>query len=87
MRIVDPPSSPPIFNLDRDIGTLTKDIEAIVNERKSRFMRYFSAKRHREELQDVVMQLETAKANFAVRAFDILTFTCLTFLTLISRLR
>ena len=48
----------------RDIQSLNKDLEVIIEERKSRFKRFFSAKRHRAELQDVVTQLETARANY-----------------------
>ena len=50
----------------RDIQTLNKDLEGIVEERKSRFKKFFSAKRNRAELQDVVTQLETARANYTV---------------------
>ncbi|KZV64257.1 hypothetical protein PENSPDRAFT_757409 [Peniophora sp. CONT] len=53
-----------IRSLAEDIAGLNKDLEEIVAERKSRFRRFFSAKRHRAELQDVVTQLETARANY-----------------------
>ncbi|KZV68399.1 hypothetical protein PENSPDRAFT_17573 [Peniophora sp. CONT] len=52
------------INGRRDIAALNKDLEDIVAERKSRFKRYFSARRHREELQDVVWQLDNARANY-----------------------
>ncbi|VDC01126.1 unnamed protein product [Peniophora sp. CBMAI 1063] len=40
-----------------DISALKDDLEGIVKERKSRFRRFFSAKRHREELQDIVQRI------------------------------
>ena len=43
------------------------DLVSIMQERKSRFKRFFSAKRHRSELQDIVKQLERADANYMVR--------------------
>ena len=46
---------------------MNQDLNNIVTERKSRFKRFFSAKRHRNELQDVVTQLETARMNYMVR--------------------
>ena len=39
----------------------------IMQERKHRFKRFFSAKRHRSELQDIVKQLERADKNYMVR--------------------
>ena len=45
---------------------MNQDLNNIVTERKSRFKRFFSAKRHRNELQDVVTQLETARMNYMV---------------------
>ncbi|VDB88452.1 unnamed protein product [Peniophora sp. CBMAI 1063] len=53
-----------ISALAADISALKDDLESIVNERKSRFRRYFSAKRHREELQDIVWQLDNARSNY-----------------------
>ncbi|KZV68414.1 hypothetical protein PENSPDRAFT_18116 [Peniophora sp. CONT] len=53
-----------IHALAKDIVDLNEDLKEIVAERKSRFKRYFSAKRHRAELQDVVTQLETARADY-----------------------
>ncbi|VDC05455.1 unnamed protein product [Peniophora sp. CBMAI 1063] len=53
-----------ISALAADITALKDDLESIVNERKSRFRRYFSAKRHREELQDIVWQLDNARSNY-----------------------
>ena len=53
-----------------DISSLREELEGIVNERKNRFRRFFSAKRHRNELQDVVNQLEMARSNYTVRRFD-----------------
>ncbi|KZV64255.1 hypothetical protein PENSPDRAFT_656730 [Peniophora sp. CONT] len=53
-----------ISTLAEDIAALNKDLEDIIAERKSRFKRYFSAKRHGAQLQDVVTQLETARANY-----------------------
>ncbi|VDB87306.1 unnamed protein product [Peniophora sp. CBMAI 1063] len=50
--------------LAADIEALKGDLEGIISERKSRFRRFFSAKRHREELKDVVEQLETSKSNY-----------------------
>ncbi|VDC04905.1 unnamed protein product [Peniophora sp. CBMAI 1063] len=50
--------------LATDIESLKGDLEGIISERKSRFKRFFSAKRHRAELKDVVEQLETAKSNY-----------------------
>ena len=43
------------------------DLRHILQERKSRFKRFFSAKRHRSELQDIVKQLERADTNYMVR--------------------
>ncbi|VDB88456.1 unnamed protein product [Peniophora sp. CBMAI 1063] len=53
-----------ISALAADISALKEDLESIVNERKNRFRRYFSAKRHREELQDIVWQLDNARSNY-----------------------
>ena len=50
-----------------DIEFLKGDLQDIVTERQSRFKRFFSAKRHRSELQDVVNQLESAKTDYMVR--------------------
>ena len=43
-----------------DIKALEEDLVDILQERRSRFKRFFSAKRHRSELHDVVNQLENA---------------------------
>ncbi|VDC01502.1 unnamed protein product [Peniophora sp. CBMAI 1063] len=50
--------------LARDIAVLNEDLQDIVSERKSRFKTFFSAKRHREELQDILSQLEAARLNY-----------------------
>ncbi|VDB88435.1 unnamed protein product [Peniophora sp. CBMAI 1063] len=50
--------------LAADISALKEDLEAIVHERKSRFRRFFSARRHREELQDIVQQMDHARLNY-----------------------
>ncbi|VDB88440.1 unnamed protein product [Peniophora sp. CBMAI 1063] len=50
--------------LAADISALKEDLEAIVLERKSRFRRFFSAKRHREELQDIVQQMDHARLTY-----------------------
>ena len=56
-----------VLTLHSDIKILEEDLGDILQERKSRFKRFFSAKRHRSELQDVVNQLESAKSNYMVR--------------------
>ncbi|VDB88454.1 unnamed protein product [Peniophora sp. CBMAI 1063] len=53
-----------ISALAADIFALKEDLESIVRERKSRFRRFFSAKRHREDLQDIVWQLDNARSNY-----------------------
>ena len=53
----------PYSNMKR----IEEDLESILQERKSRFKRFFSAKRHRSELQDIVKQLERADASYMVR--------------------
>ncbi|VDB88450.1 unnamed protein product [Peniophora sp. CBMAI 1063] len=53
-----------ISTLAADISSLKEELEAIVNERKNRLRRFFSAKRHREELQDIVWQLDNARSNY-----------------------
>ena len=60
----------PLTNSFRDIAILKEDLGDIIQERKNRFKRFFSAKRHRDELQDVVNQLEMARSNYTVRCFD-----------------
>ena len=50
----------------RDIAALSEGVQDIVAERKSRFKRFFSAKRHRNELQDVMNQLDMARTNYTV---------------------
>ncbi|KZV69412.1 hypothetical protein PENSPDRAFT_686392 [Peniophora sp. CONT] len=50
--------------LSVDIAALNKELENIVGERKSRLRRFFAAKRHREELRDVVTQLEAARMDY-----------------------
>ena len=56
-----------VLTLNSDIKVLEEDLGDILQERKSRFKRFFSAKRHRNELQDVVNQLESEKSNYMVR--------------------
>ena len=56
-----------VLTLHSDIKVLEEDLGDILQERKNRFKRFFSAKRHRSELQDVVNQLESAKSNYMVR--------------------
>ena len=53
----------PSSNMNR----IEEDLASILQERKSRFKRFFSAKRHRSELQDIVKQLERADTNYMVR--------------------
>ena len=53
---------------------MNQDLNNIVTERKNRFRRFFSAKRHRNELQDVVTQLETARMNYMVRMLALQPF-------------
>ena len=43
---------------------LEDDLSHILQERKSRFRRFFSAKRHRDELQEIVWQLDNARSNY-----------------------
>ena len=50
-----------------DIKILEEDLGDILQERKSRFKRFIRAKRHREELQDIITQLEAAKTDYMVR--------------------
>ena len=57
-----------------DVKIIEEDLGDILQERKNRFKRFFSAKRHRNELQDIVNQLEMAKSNYTVSHFD--TETC-----------
>ena len=52
--------------MSSDIAALNQDLNTIVTERKSRFKRFFSAKRHRSELPDIVTQLDTARMNYMV---------------------
>ena len=59
-----------VLTLHSDIKILEEDLGDILRERKSRFKRFFSAKRHRNELQDVVNQLEMARSNYTVRCLD-----------------
>ena len=56
-----------VLTLHSDIKILEEDLGDILQERKSRFKRFFCAKRHRSELQDVINQLESAKTNYMVR--------------------
>ncbi|VDC01503.1 unnamed protein product [Peniophora sp. CBMAI 1063] len=53
-----------IAALAQDIAILNEDLQDIIAERKSRFKRFFSAKRHREELRDVLSQLEAARMSY-----------------------
>ncbi|KZV68416.1 hypothetical protein PENSPDRAFT_754143 [Peniophora sp. CONT] len=50
--------------LAEDIAYLNEELNEIVEERKSRFRRFFAAKRHRNALQDVVTQLDTARMDY-----------------------
>ena len=50
-----------------DVKILEEDLGDILQERKSRFKRFIRAKRHREELQDIITQLEAAKTDYMVR--------------------
>ena len=50
-----------------DVKIIEGNLGDILQERQSRFKRFFSAKRHRSELQDVVNQLEMARSNYTVR--------------------
>ncbi|VDC05452.1 unnamed protein product [Peniophora sp. CBMAI 1063] len=61
---ISPAHQDAIETLARDVTELNQDLEDIVKERKSRFKRYFSAKRHREELKDVIWQLDNARMNY-----------------------
>ncbi|KZV64249.1 hypothetical protein PENSPDRAFT_174106 [Peniophora sp. CONT] len=56
-----------IKSLANDVAVLNNELNGIVEERKSRFKRFFAAKRHRNTLQDVVTQLDTAKMDYMVR--------------------
>ena len=49
---------------------IESNLANIMQERKNRFKRFFSAKRHRNELQDVVNQLEMARSNYTVSRLD-----------------
>ncbi|KZV69413.1 hypothetical protein PENSPDRAFT_753386 [Peniophora sp. CONT] len=51
--MISPAHQNAIRILAEDIAALNEELENIVAERKSRFKRFFSAKRHRAELQDV----------------------------------
>ncbi|KZV64252.1 hypothetical protein PENSPDRAFT_656726 [Peniophora sp. CONT] len=62
--LLSPTHQDAIAVLAQDIALLKEDLEDIVEERKSRFKRFFSAKRHRGELQDVIWQLDNARANY-----------------------
>ncbi|VDB84802.1 unnamed protein product [Peniophora sp. CBMAI 1063] len=53
-----------ISALADDIAVLNNDLEDIVNQRKGRLRRFFAAKRHKSELQDITTQLETARMNY-----------------------
>ncbi|VDB88438.1 unnamed protein product [Peniophora sp. CBMAI 1063] len=54
-----------IAALATDISSLKEELEVIVTERKNHLRRFFSAKRHREDLQDIVWQLDNARSNYA----------------------
>ncbi|KZV68417.1 hypothetical protein PENSPDRAFT_754144 [Peniophora sp. CONT] len=53
-----------IKSLADDIEALNEELNDIVAERKNRFKRFFAAKRHRNELQDIVMQLDNTRMNY-----------------------
>ncbi|KZV68418.1 hypothetical protein PENSPDRAFT_653231 [Peniophora sp. CONT] len=53
-----------IRTLAEDIAVLNDELNEIIAERKSRFKRFFAAKRHRNELQDVVTQLDNTRMNY-----------------------
>ena len=53
--------------LSSTMKRIESNLANIMQERKSRFKRFFSAKRHRSELQDIVKQLERADKNYMVR--------------------
>ncbi|VDB88459.1 unnamed protein product [Peniophora sp. CBMAI 1063] len=61
--------------LSRAIVLLQEDLGSIVRERKNRFKRYFSARRHRSELQDVIVQLETASTRYTTAVTTITAMT------------
>ncbi|VDC05450.1 unnamed protein product [Peniophora sp. CBMAI 1063] len=63
--------------LAADVESLNGDLEDIITERKSRFKRFFAAKRHQKELENVVMQLESAKMNYmtAMATLNAMTVT------------
>ncbi|KZV68429.1 hypothetical protein PENSPDRAFT_18621 [Peniophora sp. CONT] len=62
--LLSPAHQDALAALAHDIAVLNEDLQDIINERKSRFKRYCSAKRHRAELQDVLWQLDNARANY-----------------------
>lgn len=50
----------------RDVMALNRDLENVIIQRKSRLRRFFAARRHSEELRDIVSQLEAARMNYMV---------------------
>ncbi|KZV59194.1 hypothetical protein PENSPDRAFT_695350, partial [Peniophora sp. CONT] len=62
--MISPAHQDAIETLAEDIAALNKELEHIVAERQSRFKRFFGARRHRAELQDVVWQLDNARTNY-----------------------
>ncbi|VDC05444.1 unnamed protein product [Peniophora sp. CBMAI 1063] len=50
--------------LAEDLSTVSTSFGEILRQRKSRFKRYLSAKRHHAELSDMIGRLDQARANF-----------------------
>ena len=51
----------------RELEALKEDMEQIIKERKNRLRRFVSAKRHRDELKDVLVQMDVARIDYTVR--------------------
>ncbi|KZV68432.1 hypothetical protein PENSPDRAFT_687290 [Peniophora sp. CONT] len=62
--MISPAHQDVIETLGGDITALTEELEHIIGERRSRFKRFFSAKRHRAELQDIIWQLDNMRSNY-----------------------
>ncbi|KZV68407.1 hypothetical protein PENSPDRAFT_653223 [Peniophora sp. CONT] len=62
--LLSPAHQDAIAALAQDIAILNEDLRDIVSERKSALTRFFGAKRHRAELQDVIWQLDNARSNY-----------------------
>ncbi|KZV64254.1 hypothetical protein PENSPDRAFT_690944 [Peniophora sp. CONT] len=58
-----------------DVKALNRDLENIIAQRRSRLRRFFAAKRHSEELRDVVSQLEAARMNYMMAIATLNTST------------